>query len=79
MTDGEARGIVGAAAETMARVPPILLGVLLLNVVFVGGLVWLFAQQSASRERALAPLLHACANSVPMDALKLLYKPDARQ
>jgi hypothetical protein len=33
---------------------------------------WLSEKQNASRERVLAPILLACANSVPLEVLKYL-------
>jgi hypothetical protein len=69
-------GFFGVAAQAIRRLSPEFIAILILNIAVLGGLLWLFAKQSDARERVLAPLLEACAHSVPIEALKMLAKPN---
>ena len=75
----ESPGVVArvtqAVSSTLGRLPGEFLGLVLITAVFNLGMIWLFNQQNAARERILGPLVAACADSVPMEALKLLAKP----
>jgi hypothetical protein len=73
--NGSRGGILGVASAAVRRLTPEFIAILILNVAVLGGLLWLFAKQSDARERVLAPLLEACAHSVPIEALKMLAPP----
>ena len=75
MTDGETRGVFGTLASAIERVPPLVLGLIGLEVVFVLSLTYLFIKQNEARERVLGPLVAACARSVPIEALQMLVRP----
>jgi hypothetical protein len=70
MTEEQQQGVVASVSTGIIRaLPGQMLLVLLLNLAFIGGLFWLLAQQNASRERALVPLLAACSKTIPLEAL----------
>lgn len=70
------RGVISNVASSVAgvlrRLGPEFIAIVLLNLVFVAGMFWLSDRQAQIRERALTPLLTACANSVPIEVLKYL-------
>jgi len=74
--NGGSGGVWSTVRSTVSRVSPENLAVLVLNMIFVMGLFWLSDKQNSARERVLMPLMAACANSVPMEAIKLLTKSD---
>jgi len=78
-TGGEKSGVFGTLSQMMRRLTPEFLGMLMVNTVFVGGMLWLFEKQNATRERVLTPLIASCAESVPLKALDLLAKPETAQ
>lgn len=53
---------------------PQYLGLVVLNVAFLGCIFYLLVQQSDSRERALAPLLLTCSKSVPAESFDRLLE-----
>lgn len=63
MTDTE-RSLLGTVSETAGRVlltlPAQFLVLVLMNTVFILGLLWFLDHQSAARERVLTPFLMAC-------------------
>jgi hypothetical protein len=74
--NGNGRGVFSVATAAIRRLSPDFIAILILNTVILCGLLWLFSKQSDSRERVLAPLLEACAHSVPIEALRMLPKPN---
>jgi hypothetical protein len=73
--NGNGSGVFGTIAGTVKRMTPDAVALVVINLVFVGGMFWLSEKQNASRERVLAPILLACANSVPFEALKYMAPP----
>lgn len=63
MTEGE-RGIVAGVTETanrlVAGLPAQFLGLVVLNIVFVAGILWFLNNRDDARERMLTPILAAC-------------------
>jgi hypothetical protein len=74
MSDQRA-GVLATIGQVAGRLTPEFIGMLVLNAIFILGMLWLFEKQNAARERVLAPLIAACAESVPLEALKLLNHP----
>jgi hypothetical protein len=64
MTDEDHRGVVASitslAKDAVHTIPPAFLMLLLINVVFVLGLLLFLHQQSAPRERVLMAIVEAC-------------------
>jgi hypothetical protein len=64
MTDEQARGVVGAVQAVSERLitalPVQFLMLLLINVLFILGLLWFLHAQSAPRERVLTQIVAAC-------------------
>jgi hypothetical protein len=72
-SNGNGRGgIMRVAGDAVRKLSPENIAILVLNLAIFAGLMWLFAKQSDARERVLAPLLEACAHSVPLEVLKYL-------
>lgn len=65
-------GVFGTITSVAKRLSAEFIAITLINLVFVGGMLWLFDRQNTSRERVLQPILAACANSVPLEVLKYL-------
>ena len=76
MTEAEAHGVVGAATELGGRIigalPAQFLMLVLLNSVFIGGLLWFLDRRDTARERLLTPIVTSCLQQVPADVLKQL-------
>jgi hypothetical protein len=69
MTEEQSHGIISnISSKLIQALPGQMLLVVILNLAFLGGLFWLLAQQNASRERALLPLLDACSKTIPLEA-----------
>ena len=79
MTDNEVKGIVGATAEVankmVSNLPGQFLALVLMSLLFNLGMIWFFMHETTSRERIFTPVLAACANSVPLEALKVMRRP----
>lgn len=66
MTEAEQRAttLAGAAAETanklIGTLPAQFLVLVLMNTVFILGLLWFLEHQAESRERVIVPILAAC-------------------
>src|SRR5262249_456451 len=71
-----ASGVVATIGQAVKRLSPELLCITLMVIALMGGMLWLFDRQSSARERILAPLIEACATSVPMRAIELLTHQD---
>jgi len=76
----ETHGVVGAVetlgSKLMTSLPAQFLGLIVLNTIFIGSLLWFLNRQTDARERLLAPLLKECAEAVPIEALRVLAKPE---
>lgn len=69
MTEEQHHGLIAnVSSKLIQALPGQMLLVVILNLAFLGGLFWLLAQQNASRERALLPLLDACSKTIPLEA-----------
>jgi hypothetical protein len=81
MTEAESQGIVGAVehlgGKLMGSLPAQFLCLVVLNMFFIGSVLWFLNRQTESRERVLAPLLKECAESVPIEALRFLQSQGA--
>lgn len=53
----------------VGALPPGFLVLVLINTVFVLGLLWFLNARSVATERMLTPLLTACINEVPVAAV----------
>jgi hypothetical protein len=74
MTEAEATSLMGLGGKLIGGLTPQFLALLVLNIAFLTGLFWLALKQSESRERALAPILTACAHSVPMESFQAVMQ-----
>lgn len=78
MTEGEATGVIGAVSDTANKlinsVPAQFLVLLVVNAVFILGLLWFLNEQAKSRERVLTPIVMACLQQVPIDVVERLLK-----
>lgn len=72
-------GVFSTIGQAVKRLSPELLCITIMVVALMLGMLWLFDRQSSARERILSPLIEACSHSVPMEAIKLLTKPDYSQ
>jgi hypothetical protein len=70
--------ITALGSKVIGGLTPQYLGLLVLNIAFLGGLFFLLLRQTESRERALAPLLVACAHTVPMETFDRLLEYSQR-
>ena len=77
ISDDRTGGVLATLAKVLNRLSPEFLGLLVVDAVFMVSIVYLFHAQNLSRERVLGPVLQACISSVPIEALKLLAKPQA--
>jgi hypothetical protein len=68
--------IASIGRQVITALPGQMLLMLLLNLAFLGALFWLLAQQNASRERILAPLLAACSETIPLRAFPQGLSPN---
>lgn len=64
MTDAEAQGVAGVASKLIGSLPAQFLMLLVLNVVFILGLLWFLNARDEARERLLTPILAACLQPV---------------
>lgn len=60
MTDAEAHGVAGVASKLIGSLPAQFLMLLVLNVVFILGLLWFLNARDEARERLLTPILASC-------------------
>jgi hypothetical protein len=65
-------GVFGTIATVAKRLSAEFIAITLINLVFVGSMIWLSDRQNSSRERVLQPILTACANSVPIEVFKYM-------
>lgn len=76
----ESSGLVGAVQDIggklVTSLPAQFLVLVLFNTIFILGLFWFLTKQSESRERLMAPFFASCNNSVPMEVLKMMPKPE---
>jgi hypothetical protein len=72
MTGEEAGGVFGTITSVAKRLSAEFIAIVLVNLIFVAGMLWLSDRQNSSRERVLAPILLACSRSVPIEVLKYL-------
>lgn len=67
----ELPGVVSnAATKILSSLPAQFLVLVLINAVFVIGLLWFLNQQEMVRERTYGPLVKACIGEVPAELLK---------
>lgn len=59
MTEAE-RGIIGIGNKLVGSLPAQFLLLVLINVIFIGGLLWFLEKRDSARERMLTPILAAC-------------------
>jgi len=65
----------GASVRALiATLPSGFLVLVVINAVFILGLLWFLDREQAARERVLAPVLAACIEQVPLGALQHLTK-----
>jgi len=76
ITDDRA-GMLRTVAQVLGRLSPEFLGLLIVDALFMASVIYLLHAQNASRERVLGPALNACLESVPMDAVKLMVRPES--
>lgn len=63
--------VVGTATtKILTSLPAQFLVLVLINAVFVIGLLWFLNQQEMVRERTYGPLVKACIGEVPAELLK---------
>ena len=78
MTEQEAQGVVGAAAklggQLIGSLPAQFLMLCVLNLIFTLGLLWFLNQQEQARERVLTPIVTACLQEVPTEAIERIMK-----
>jgi hypothetical protein len=56
----EQRGISGLATKVIGSLPAQFLMLILINMIFIGGLIWFLDRRDSARERMLIPILAAC-------------------
>ena len=60
MTEAE-RGVIGdLGSKLISSLPAQFLGLVVLNIVFICGLLWFLNNRDDARERMLTPILAAC-------------------
>ena len=74
MSGGDSGMITTLGSRIIGGLTPQYLGLLLINVVFLGCVFWLLVEQNDSRERSLSPLLAACSRTVPMETFNVLMQ-----
>lgn len=80
MTDAERQSgtLLGIAGDTAGRLisalPSQFLVLVLMNTVFIVGLLWFVMKQDDARERIYAPILQTCMKQVPLEVLQELRK-----
>lgn len=62
--------VTTTAGKILNSLPAQFLVLVLINAVFVVGLLWFLNQQEMVRERTFAPLVKACIGEVPAELLK---------
>ena len=60
MTNEERHGIVGLGNKLIGSLPAQFLMLAIINMVFIGSLVWFLDRRDSARERLLTPILAAC-------------------
>jgi hypothetical protein len=76
VTDDQAHGVVATVSSGIIKaLPGQMLLLLLLNMCWIGSMVWLLQSQNSSRERILGPLLEACSKTIPLEALPHMPRP----
>jgi hypothetical protein len=56
----EQRGISGLATKVIGSLPAQFLMLILINMMFIGGLIWFLDRRDDARERMLIPILASC-------------------
>lgn len=73
MTDQEAKNLTGLAdhlgGKLISSLPAQFLILVLLNLIFIIGLLWFMDQREKQRERIFGPYIANCEKQVPIDAL----------
>jgi hypothetical protein len=76
MTEAEAKGLVGAAttlgSKLIGSLPAQFMVLVLINAVFLLGLLWFLDQRDEARERLLTPVLASCIHAVPIELVERL-------
>ena len=63
MTEEQANGLLGLAGKLTTSLPAQFLALLLLNLLVVGGLLWIEDRRADAREHVLIKLLDTCGGS----------------
>jgi hypothetical protein len=67
-------GVAGAGMQVLQSLPAQFLMLVLLNAIFIGGLLWFLDQRQKSEERIMDPLMTACINQVPAELLQQVLR-----
>lgn len=60
MTDAERESVVGITGKLLGTLPVQFLVLVLLNVLFIGSLLWFLNEREVARERVIGPIIAAC-------------------
>lgn len=72
MTEHEATGVISLGSKLIGSLPAQFLMLCVLNMVFLGGLLWFLDKREEARERVLGPIVERCLQEVPLDAVEKL-------
>jgi hypothetical protein len=71
---GPTAGVADAGVRILTSLPAQFLMLVLLNAIFIGGLLWFLDQRQKSEERIMDPLMKACMAQVPADLLEQVLR-----
>lgn len=70
MTEQEATGVISLGSKLISSLPAQFLMLCVLNLVFIGGLLWFLDKRDVAREHVLGPIVDRCLQEIPIDAVE---------
>lgn len=69
MTEQEGGIVSSLGSKLITSLPAQFLMLCILNLVFIGGLLWFLDKRDMARERLLSPIVDRCLQEVPVETI----------